>query len=78
MNVLIKAIGNLQGVFRPQYDYRPLPTPVGVEIIGEGNDIFYLGPELDKQLMRSDRLNYMNDLRVAIKEKQYEQAGNSN
>ena len=37
------------------------PVPVGVEIVGEENDIFYLGPQLDKRLMRSDRLNIMSE-----------------
>ncbi|MCL2072485.1 MAG: hypothetical protein FWH18_01045 [Marinilabiliaceae bacterium] len=55
-----------------------LPAPVGIEIIGEDNDIFYLGPELDKRLMRGDRQNFINDLKVALKEAKDEQARKTN
>ena len=64
---LIDIISNISDAFGIKRAGN-FPVPVGVEIVGEENDIFYLGPQLDKRLMRGDRLNIMSDIRVAIKE----------
>ena len=74
---LIKIFSNMQGIFTPQRT-KPLPAPFGFEIEGEGDDIVYLGPELDRWARYADRSRIYGDLNVAIKEVKHEQAGKAN
>ena len=64
---MIDIISNISDAFGVRRRGK-LPAPIGVEVIGEDNDIFYLGPQLDRLLMKNDRLSIMNDIRTAIKE----------
>jgi hypothetical protein len=78
MNSLIKkVIYNIPGAFELK-NAEPIPTPVGIEIENEGDDIVYLGSALDKWSMRGDRINIFKDLNNAINEAKHEQASNAN
>ena len=77
MSVFIKAISNLQGIFSLQ-EAKPLPFPLGIEIENEGEDIVYLGPEIDKFSRYSDRMSIYKDLNVAIKEIKHGQTSKAN
>jgi hypothetical protein len=78
MDSLIKrVIYNIPGAFELK-KAEPIPTPVGIEIENEGNDIVYLGSALDKWSMRGDRINIFKDLNIAIKQAKHEQTSNAN
>ena len=78
MNVLVGTISNLQGIFSPQEMRRPLPAPFGIEIENEGDDIVYLGPEIDRISRYGDRMRIYRDLNIAIKEAKHEQTSKAN
>ena len=78
IDIIKDVFVNIPGVFVFQYTKKPLPAPFGVEIENEGDDLVYLGSELDKLSMRSDCLRVFKDLDLAIKEAKYEQASKAN
>jgi len=78
INIIKDVFVNIPGVFVFQYTKKPLPTPFGVEIENEGDDLVYLGSELDKLSMRSDCLRVFKDLDLTIKDAKYEQASKAN
>ena len=74
-----KVLKNIPGIFGLQMtSVKPLPTPLGIEIDNEGNDIVYLGPGLDKWSMYNDRMRMNNDLKLAITKAKNEQTSNAN
>jgi hypothetical protein len=78
MNSLIKrVIYNIPGAFEFK-KAEPIPTPVGIEIENEGDDIVYLGSAIDKWSMRGDFINIFKDLNIAINEAKHEQASKAN
>ena len=70
---LIKVFSDILGIFDLQ-KVKPLPTPAGIEIENEGDDIVYIGSNVDKWLMYGDRLRISDSLNIAIKEAKNEHA----
>ena len=77
MNLIIRAMYNVPGAFGMK-NFDSLPTPIGIEIEDEKDDIVYLDSSLDKWSMRRDRKRIFQDLNIAINEAKHEQAGKAN
>ena len=77
MGLIIRAMYNIQGAFGLR-QVGSLPTPAGIEIEGESDDIVYLDSSLDKWSMRGDRMRIFNDLNIAINEAKHGQTSKAN
>ena len=76
---VIKEIAQgIPGVFLFHGSIKPLPAPVGIEVVDEADDVVYLVSELDKWSMRRDRLNVVSDMKTAINEAKHGQASKTN
>ena len=77
MDLTTRIIRNIPGVFELK-KVDSIPTPIGIEIEDEMDDIVYLGSALDKLSMRGDRINIFKDFNTAINQAKHEQTSKTN
>ena len=77
MGLTTRIIYNIPSVFELK-KVDSIPTPVGIEIKDEMDDIVYLDSALDKWSMRGDRINIFKDFNTAINQAKHEQTSKAN